>query len=72
MRRALIGLVVAASLAGCGVLSPPVVRTVDGVSSEGRFIEPDAYALYAVAALREAHSRLRFQIQPSIALRIEN
>ena len=39
---------------GCGVLQPPVARTVDGVTTEGRFIEPEAYALYAVGALQEA------------------
>jgi Tfp pilus assembly protein PilF len=39
---------------GCNALMPPVARRVDGVTSDGRFIEPDAYALYAVAALREA------------------
>jgi tetratricopeptide (TPR) repeat protein len=38
----------------CSALQPSVARRVDGVTSEGRFIEPDAYALYAVAALREA------------------
>lgn len=42
---------------GCNVLEPPVVRSVDGVVTEGRFIEPDAYALYAVAALREARGQ---------------
>ena len=42
---------------GCNVLEPPVVRSVDGVTTEGRFIEPDAYALYAVAALREARGQ---------------
>jgi tetratricopeptide (TPR) repeat protein len=45
--------------AACGVLEPPVARSVDGVVSEGRFIEPDAYALYAVAALREARGQWR-------------
>jgi tetratricopeptide (TPR) repeat protein len=45
--------------AGCGVLEPPVTRVVDGVPTEGRFIEPDAYALYAVAALREARGQWR-------------
>ena len=45
------------ALAGCAVLEPPVVRSVDGVATEGRFIEPDAYALYAVAALREARGQ---------------
>ncbi len=44
---------------GCGVLEPPVTRQVDGVASEGRFIEPDAYALYAIAALREARGQWR-------------
>lgn len=38
----------------CAVFNPPVARTVGGVTSEGRFIEPDAYALYAMAALYEA------------------
>jgi Tfp pilus assembly protein PilF len=47
----------AASGLGCNVLEPPVVRSVDGVATEGRFIEPDAYALYAVAALREARGQ---------------
>jgi tetratricopeptide (TPR) repeat protein len=42
---------------GCSVLEPPVVRSVDGVVTEGRFIEPEAYALYAVAALREARGQ---------------
>jgi Tfp pilus assembly protein PilF len=46
-------------LLGCAALTPPVARTVDGVTTEGRFIEPNAYALYAVAALREAHGRYR-------------
>jgi tetratricopeptide (TPR) repeat protein len=52
-------LLLALVLAGCGVLTPPVARTVDGVTSEGRFIEPEAYALYSVAALREAHGEYR-------------
>lgn len=43
----------------CGILTPPVARTVDGVTTDGRFIEPDAYALYAVAALREARGQYR-------------
>lgn len=47
------------ALLGCGVLEPPVTRQVNGVTSEGRFIEPDAYALYAVAALREARGQWR-------------
>lgn len=42
---------------GCSALQAPVARRVDGVTTEGRFIEPDAYALYAVAALREAHGK---------------
>lgn len=54
----MVGLAGAAQL-GCGALTPPVARTVDGVTSEGRFIEPNAYALYAVAALREAHGKYR-------------
>lgn len=41
------------------MLAPPVTRQVDGVTSEGRFIEPDAYALYAIAALREARGQWR-------------
>jgi tetratricopeptide (TPR) repeat protein len=45
--------------AACGVLEPPVARTVDGVTTEGRFIEPEAYSLYAVAALREARGQWR-------------
>jgi tetratricopeptide (TPR) repeat protein len=48
---------IAFSASGCGALEPPVVRSVDGVTSEGRFIDPDAYALYAVAALREARGQ---------------
>jgi len=44
---------------GCAVFEPPVARTVDGVTTEGRFIEPEAYALYAVAALREARGQWR-------------
>lgn len=49
-------LLLAASLLslGCRVLDPPVARSVDGWTTEGRFIEPEAYALYALAALREA------------------
>ena len=58
-RRALgcAGAALALSALGCNVLEPPVVRSVDGVITEGRFIEPDAYALYAVAALREARAQ---------------
>lgn len=33
------------------------MRSVDGVASEGRFIEPEAYAYYVVAALREARGQ---------------
>ncbi|HEX2877457.1 MAG TPA: hypothetical protein VHP33_39690 [Polyangiaceae bacterium] len=53
------GVLALSGLLGCGVLEPPVTRQVDGVTSEGRFIEPDAYALYAVAALREARGEWR-------------
>lgn len=42
---------------GCRVLEAPVARSVDGVVTEGRFIEPEAYALYAMAALREARGQ---------------
>lgn len=42
---------------GCSVLAPPVARSVDGVVTEGRFIEPEAYALYALAALQEARGQ---------------
>ncbi|HKY39578.1 MAG TPA: hypothetical protein VJN18_26750 [Polyangiaceae bacterium] len=55
----LLGLATLAFNLACGVLSPPVARTVDGVTTEGRFIEPDAYALYSVAALREARGQWR-------------
>jgi tetratricopeptide (TPR) repeat protein len=44
---------------GCSALQPTVARRVNGVTSEGRFIEPDAYALYAVASLREASGQWR-------------
>lgn len=44
---------------GCSVLEPPVTRMVGGATTDGRFIEPDAYALYAVAALREARGQWR-------------
>jgi Tfp pilus assembly protein PilF len=47
------------SFTGCAVLQAPVARTVDGVTTEGRFIEPDAYALYAMGALREARGHFR-------------
>ena len=42
---------------GCNALMPPVARRVDGVTSDGRFIEPEAYALYSIAALREARGQ---------------
>ena len=42
---------------GCNALMPPVARRVDGVTSDGRFIEPEAYALYAIAALRGARGQ---------------
>lgn len=56
-RRAWLGCLAAALACGCNALSPPVVRSVDGVATEGRFIEPEAYALYALAALREARGQ---------------
>ena len=58
-KRAFFGLALLLGAAGCNVLEPPVARNVDGVVTEGRFIEPDAYALYAVAALREARGQWR-------------
>ena len=56
--RATLVLFGVSALLGCSVLEAPVLRSVDGVTTEGRFIEPDAYALYAVAALHEARGRL--------------
>jgi tetratricopeptide (TPR) repeat protein len=50
----LAGVVGLAGTLGCNALMPPVARRVDGVTSDGRFIEPDAYALFAIAALHEA------------------
>jgi tetratricopeptide (TPR) repeat protein len=50
------GLLLAGTLS-CGVLEPTVVRSVDGVATEGRFIDANAYALYAVAATREARGQ---------------
>lgn len=50
---------VAALLGGCAAFNSPVARTVDGVTTEGRFIEPDAYALYALGALSEARGKWR-------------
>ena len=41
----------------CAVLEPTVVRSVDGVTTEGRFIDESAYALYALAASREARGQ---------------
>lgn len=46
-------------LSGCAAFESPVARTVNGVTTEGRFIEPDAYALYALGALREARGEWR-------------
>ncbi|HYQ18374.1 MAG TPA: tetratricopeptide repeat protein, partial [Polyangiaceae bacterium] len=57
--RAPFGLGLLLVSAACSVLEPPVARNVDGVVTEGRFIEPDAYALYAVASLREARGQWR-------------
>jgi tetratricopeptide (TPR) repeat protein len=59
----LLGLGAPAGNLACGSLSPSVARTVDGVTTEGRFIEPDAYALYSVAALREARGQWREALQ---------
>lgn len=42
---------------GCAVLESPVARSVDGVTTEGRFIDPEAYAFYAIAATHEARGR---------------
>jgi Tfp pilus assembly protein PilF len=53
----LAGALLLAGTLGCNALMPPVARRVDGVTSDGRFIEPDAYALYAIAALREARGQ---------------
>ncbi len=57
--RSILAALGALSLAACGVFQSPVARTVDGVTTEGRFIEPEAYALYAMAALREARGEWR-------------
>jgi tetratricopeptide (TPR) repeat protein len=54
--RGWLGLLLTGTLS-CAVLEPTVVRSVDGVASEGRFIDPNAYALYAVAASREARGQ---------------
>lgn len=54
MKRRLLAASLLTVSVGCSILEPPVARTVDGVTTEGRFIEPEAYALYAVAAVREA------------------
>lgn len=56
-RSWVLGLCLTANLAGCSALEPPVARSVSGVVTEGRFIEPDAYALYAAGAVREARSQ---------------
>lgn len=57
--RPWLGLALASQLLGCAALGPEVARSVDGVTTEGRFIEPDAYALYAIAAAREARGEWR-------------
>jgi tetratricopeptide (TPR) repeat protein len=54
--RGWVGLLLAGTLS-CAVLEPTVMRSVDGVASEGRFIDENAYALYAVAASREARAQ---------------
>lgn len=61
MTARFVGPALALALLGtaCSVLEPPVTRMVDGATTDGRFIEPDAYALYAVAALREARGQWR-------------
>jgi len=56
---ALFGLGMLGVVAGCSVLQPSVARQVDGVVTEGRFIDPEAYALYAAGALREARGDWR-------------
>jgi tetratricopeptide (TPR) repeat protein len=53
----LAGVLALGAMLGCNALMPPVARRVDGVTSNGRFIEPDAYALFAVAALHEARGQ---------------
>ncbi|MEO7908875.1 MAG: ATP-grasp domain-containing protein [Roseiflexaceae bacterium] len=50
----------------------PIVPLPEGDSYLGFIFARGATPDEVEAALREAHSRLRFQIQPSIALRIEN
>jgi len=55
---ALLGLGLLWALAGCSVLEPSVARQVDGVVTEGRFIDPEAYAFYAAGSLREARGDL--------------
>jgi tetratricopeptide (TPR) repeat protein len=57
--RALLGWGLSWVVAGCGVLEPAVSRQVDGIVTEGRFIDPEAYALYAAAAVREARGEWR-------------
>lgn len=56
--RTLFGLSAWCALTGCRMLEPAVARQVDGVVTEGRFIDPEAYAFYAAAALREARGEL--------------
>ncbi|MRG90947.1 tetratricopeptide repeat protein [Polyangium spumosum] len=46
--------------AGCG--DPKVIRVIDGVPTEGRFIAYEAYAYYARAAEAEARGDLRLAI----------
>ncbi|HVY26772.1 MAG TPA: hypothetical protein VHB79_09475 [Polyangiaceae bacterium] len=58
-RHATASLVLTLLSMACSVLEPPVTRMVDGATTDGRFIEPEAYALYAVAALREARGQWR-------------
>jgi len=50
----------------------PIVPLPEGDSYLGFIFARGATPDAVEASLREAHSRLRFQIQPSIALRIEN
>ncbi len=57
--RAVCSALALALTTGCGSFEAPVLRSVDGVTTEGRFIEPEAYALYTLGALREAHGQAR-------------
>jgi hypothetical protein len=63
-RWGFIGWLVALTSWGCAALQPVVERRVDGVTTDGRFIEAEAYTWYALAALREA----RGEWQPALAL----